>query len=191
MSDSYTVLWTNDRCEWLRKNNEVGRPLRVLFGGPHQSAPRFSRFGVKPGDYLYPVSVFQGDLYLIARMKVKEFIALRGYLTEHLGLSKAEVGSILFNLEEKLRNERPELGHLLPYGCVDQVAIGEEGISIRFDRIVPGTMLESLRFRSQRGERGLKQIENGKLKSVISLQGGVYRLAPDSAKIFDRLILRG
>jgi hypothetical protein len=189
MSDSYTVLWTNDRCNWLKKNGEAGKKLRVLLGGPHQSAPRFSRFGVKPGDYVYPVRVFRGELYIIARMRVKQFVSLESYLANYLGLLKPPANFSLFELEDKLRNERPELGHLLPYGCVEEIAIGEAGTSMRFDLVVPVDVLNNLRFRSQRGERSLRHLENGKLKSVVSLQGGIYRLSPDSAKVFERLAL--
>src|SRR5262245_20010199 len=155
MSDSYVVLWTNDRCKWLKKNGESGKTLQTLFGGPHQSAPMFSKFGVKPGDYIYPIYVAKVVVFIIARMKVRNFASLNEFLAQYLHLTESDVNLHLFDLENKLRSERPGLGHLIPYSCVDEVAIGDEGTPIRFDRQVPWSTLEQLRFRSRQGERGL------------------------------------
>jgi hypothetical protein len=51
-------------------------------------------------------------------------------------------------------------------------------------------MLERIRYRSQRGERPIKHIEDGKLKRAASIHGGVYRLSPNSAREFQDLIVR-
>jgi hypothetical protein len=84
MNDSYTVLWTDDRCRWLKEHGATGQPLRVLFGGGHQSAPSFTRFGVRPGDFIYPVRVHRTILHVIARMRVREIIPVGDYLLHHL-----------------------------------------------------------------------------------------------------------
>jgi hypothetical protein len=82
---------------------------------------------------------------------------------------------------------RPELRYLV-WSCTDEVAIGQGGTPIRFDVALSPTQLEGLRFRSRRGERGLKYIEGGRLTKVLGLDGGVYRLSPESAALFARLV---
>ncbi len=52
VGDAYTVYWPRHR--W-RPALSVGRPLEILFGGPHRSAPSFVRAKVGPGDVLYPI----------------------------------------------------------------------------------------------------------------------------------------
>lgn len=188
MADSYTVMWTNERCKWLEDQGESGKPLQVLFGGEHQSLPQFTRFGVKPGDFVYPVRVKKGILYIVARMKVKEFISIEDYVANHLSLPPKYRKLDLWDLEDELLEKRPDLGHLLPYDCIEEVAIGEEGAPIRFDREVPGKMLERIRYRSKRGERKIKFVKDGKLLRAMSIQGGVYRLSPKSAKMVAELL---
>jgi hypothetical protein len=47
MPDSYTTLWTNSRCQHLKRYSQEGACLEVLFGGPHTSEPSFISYGVK------------------------------------------------------------------------------------------------------------------------------------------------
>ncbi|MGW4566789.1 hypothetical protein ACWEN3_31785 [Streptomyces sp. NPDC004561] len=50
-----------------------------------------------------------------------------------------------------------------------------------FDRPVPADLLPRLTYRSRRGERQIKHVVDGELRSPVSIQG-VYRPAPDSAR---------
>jgi hypothetical protein len=84
MTDSYTVFWSNHRCQRLERYG-LGARLTVLFGGPHLSQPNFRRAGVHEGDYLHPVRVLGGSLYVLGRMRVRQLISL-----EH-----AEIGAKL------------------------------------------------------------------------------------------------
>jgi hypothetical protein len=189
MPDAYTVLWTKDRCQLLKKTGQVGARLKVLFGGPHLSQPRFSRFGVKPGDYIYPVHVTDGVLHILGRMRVKRLLPLEEYIAANprlfAGCEDPEYpgGGIL----ENWLNAHPAMRYLV-WSCTDEVAVGREGTPICFDVALSPTELEGLRFPSRKGERGLKYIEGGRLKKVLGLDGGVYRLSPESAALFDRLV---
>jgi hypothetical protein len=188
MSDAYTVLWTKDRCQLLKKEGQVGARLKVLFGGPHQSHPRFSRFGVKPGDYIYPVHVTDGVLYILGRMRVKRLLPLEDYIAANPRLfAGCEDAGYPGGPLENWLNAHPELRYLV-WSCTDEVAVGQGGTPIRFDVALSPAELEGLRFRSQRGERGLKYVEGGRLTMVLGLDGGVYRLSPESADLFDRLV---
>ena len=191
MPDSYTVLWTNDRCDRLKKHGATGQPLRVLFGGSHLSAPSFTRFGVKAGDIIYPVGIRRCKLHIIACMKVGAIISVGDYLQDYLGDMGIQPDDHLWDVEDYLLKEHPELEHRIPTGCVYEAALAEEGTGtpIRFDVAVSPHVLERLRFCSRRGERRLKYVEDGLLKRAISLQGRVSRLSPESAVAFERLVL--
>ncbi|MDX3231380.1 hypothetical protein [Streptomyces sp. ME19-01-6] len=57
----------------------------------------------------------------------------------------------------------------------------------RMDRAVPPGLLASLTYRSRRGERRVKHVEDGELKRSHSVQG-VYRPAPESAAAMVALV---
>ncbi len=97
------------------------------------------------------------------------------------GLRTSEIFASFFG-------HHPELGYLAPT-CTSEVVIGAEGTPIRLDVAVPSDLLERLRFRSRRAERGLKHIEGGRLMKSISLQG-IYRLSLSSADELAALLSR-
>jgi len=180
MADSFTTLWSTDRCKLITQYHLEGTSLSILFGGPHTSEPSFRRAGVKAGDYIYPLRVKQGIVHVIARMQVKEIVPLEAYIERNpdlfAGVERSPSPSVTFDNYVKLH---PEMRILAPT-CTEEVVLAEESTPIRLDAAVPREMLERLRFRSQRGERGLKHIQDGRLKSVITLQG-IYRLSQGSA----------
>jgi hypothetical protein len=189
MSDSYTVLWSRAQIQSLQKYNPHGARLEVMYGGPHTPEPSFRRFGVQAGDFIYPLWVYQGIVYVLGRMKVKRLISLVDYFEEYPQLFEGcERGAYPMATFDNYLKVHPERRFLAP-SCTDEVAIGEEGTPIRLDVAIPSDLLVRLRFRSRRGERGLKHIENGKLTHTISLQGGIYRLQDESAHQMERLVL--
>lgn len=186
-AESFTVMWPADLCKAIAASGQIGKPIEVIFGGAHQSFPSLTRFKVEPGDFVYPVYVAKCVLYVIARMKVAEILPLDKYFAQCFSLPKKYLQWPMPSLLAVLRHEQPELGHRLPYGCVHEAAIGK-GTPMKLDRAVPQDMLERIRYRSQRGERPIKHVEDGRLKHAISIHGGVYRLSPDSAKDFEKLV---
>lgn len=189
MANSYTVLWSKERCQQIVKFSQVGRPLTVLFGGPHQSEPRFRRFGVRTGDFLYPVSVSGGVLFLLGRMKVRQLLTIDEYVAAHAATFAGFESP--WGAEATFANwlqDHPEQRFLAPT-CTEEVALGDQGTPLRLDVAVPADVLERLRFCSTSGERGLKHITGGRLKSVVSLQGGAYRLNEASAKEIEAMLI--
>jgi hypothetical protein len=187
MPEAYTTLWTNSRCQYLKQYNQEGARLEVLFGGPHISEPSFISYGVKAGDHIYPVRVYKGILYVIARMTVKRIMSLEEYIVQHPQLfancDQSKRAAIQF---EQYLELNPEKRYLAPT-CTEEVVIGEAGTPQRLDITVPPELLARLRFRSRRKERGLKYIENGRLRNVLSLQG-IYRLNEASAREIEALL---
>src|SRR5215472_12045906 len=62
VADAYTMFWTRERCDALRRLGWAGRPLETLFGGSHISEPSFLHAGVRSGDAVYPIAVCAGVL---------------------------------------------------------------------------------------------------------------------------------
>jgi hypothetical protein len=124
-------------------------------------------------------------------MRVKLLIPLEQYFEQYPELfAGCETGAYPMATFESYLKLQPERRFLAP-SCTDEVAIGEEGTPIRLDMPIPPELLARLRFSSRRGERGLKHIENGRLKSSIGLQGGVYRLHEASAHELMELVDMG
>ncbi len=192
MADSYTTLWSSERCRRIKQARQEGATLSLLFGGPHTSEPSFSRAGVKVGDYVYPIRVQDGILSIIGRMRVCAILPLEAYLTTYADLfadcTRKDSVAWADDMLDQYFKKHPEQ-HYLRHTCTDEVVLGEMGTPIRFDLAVPPELLTDIRFRSQRRERGIKYIENGKLKNALSLQG-IYRLAESSAEDFERLLVQ-
>jgi hypothetical protein len=173
MVDSYTVFWPNHRCQALERHG-LGAPLTVLFGGPHLSQPSFRRAGVNEGDYLYPVRVLGGSLYVLGRMRVRQLISLEDAQTPA-------------TLDDHL--QRYPQWRWLQQSCTNEVVLGQAGTPLRLDMVVPPDLLERLTFSSRRKERTLKHVQDGRLTYTISLQG-IYRLSEPSAAELAGLLTR-
>jgi hypothetical protein len=170
VAEAYTVFWTMDRL--LGAVTAGHRPLPVLFGGPHLSEPSFRRAGVTVGDSIYPVAVSNRRVLVVARMRVREMLLLG-----------QEDGPAL--IDQRFPQFRP--WKVLAPTCTEEVIVGMEGTVPRADLELPPEMLSRLTFRSQRGERPLRQVKDGELTSAIGLQG-IYRLTVGSAKDLDELL---
>jgi hypothetical protein len=131
--------------------------------------------------------VEKGRMFLVAGMRVRKYIHYHSYLTDVLGLDDSYSNRSLWELESVLAKEHPDWGHLLPRGCLTEVVLGD-GTPIDFDRAVPPDVVQRLRFTSRRGERPIKHLDGGTIKSSVSLQGGAYVLSEDSAKEFMGLV---
>jgi hypothetical protein len=183
----HTLLWTNDYCKKLKRAGETGKPLRVLFSGSHQSQPSLRAFGVGPGDYIFVIRVEKGRMFIVAGMRVRKYIHFHSYLADVLGLDDSYINRRPSDLEAVLAKEHPDWGHLLPWGCLTEVVLGD-GTPINFDRAVPPEIVQRIRFTSRRGERPIKHLDGGVIKSSVSLQGGAYVLSEESAKELMRLV---
>lgn len=159
----FTLHWNNDYCRFLTRMGMEGQKLRFVWGG-HNQLTRFSRHNVSAGDFIIPVRVIRQTLFVVAKMRVAEVLTRAEYLARH-------------PLDELLIVDE----------CADEVLAGVKGTPIRFDVPVTGDTLAGLRFVSKKGERGLKHVEGGKLLRSTSLEG-LYRLAPESARVLTSLL---
>ena len=182
MSEAFVVLWSLERCRWLKKVRDTG-PLEVIFGGPHTSQPSLD--SVSEGDVIYPICVQSGTLHLIARMTVQSLVPPEEFVQMRWGISRPQ-GRMWDEVFRECQISRASVGHRLPITCCDIAAVGQSGSDIRFDRTFPGELLESLRFGpTPSKERPLSGVADGKLKSSLTFQGHVRRLNFVSAELFD------
>ncbi len=78
----FITYWAKEHISNLRKNNDNG-PLSVIFGSQHQKMPSISK--VKKGDIIYPVTLLDGNLYIMARMPVENVESAFEYLIRETG----------------------------------------------------------------------------------------------------------
>jgi len=189
MNEGFTVLWDQNSCRELRKAGEEGQPLTVLFGGIHQSCPSLKRAGIRSGDVVFPLMVRDGTIHVLAGAVIKDFIPLISYLVEHLRFERNEVeGLPEYRLHEVFKRYGIS-GHRVPDACGIEVALVERSTPLRFNVVVPPGDLEAIRFCPRKGQPlGLRNIQDGKLKSSLSLQGNVRRLCPESFEMFAGLV---
>jgi len=188
MSTGYLIMWPSDRVDRLKKHGEIGLPLKVLFGSPHGSAPSMRRYGIGPGDALFVVFVRKGDVYLLSRLVVGDLISVEAFVRDCLGVGKDDLELHPWDLWVKLAKDRPDLGQLQPWGCVDEAAVPASSTPARTDQAIPSDLLARLRFVTKRKEVRALPLVDGKLKKVVALQGHFHRLDEASREELDRLL---
>lgn len=163
MPNYFTMLWSKDSCNFIARTGEVGNPLTYIWGG-YNLATNFNHYKISPNDCIYPLAIRNFNLYLIGRMEVCDCLSLSTFQN-------------LFPIQSK------ESYH----SCADQVLTGNEGTLIQLDRQVPAPIVENLNFVSGKSYRKPKYIEAGKIMNISSFQG-IFKLSPDSAINFDKLL---
>ena len=186
MSNSYVTLWTQGYCKHLQWAEDRG-PLSVMFGGPHGSLPSVAH--LKQGDWVYPVMISAGSLFVIGRMRIAAIIPYDDFARDRGKISVTGEGRWVATANG-FRRVHPQPGHRSPPGkCIDHVAIGEAGTPLRFDNAIPDDTLATLRFGPKAGrERPLKGIAAGRLMHSLLLQGHYRRLSEESAVAFARMV---
>jgi hypothetical protein len=106
-----------DHYAALRKAGGEGKPLQVLLGGIHQSAPSLKRAGIAPGDVVFPVSVYNGSLYILAGAVVDKFIELADYAIPNVKQAVPFFG--VSNIEESVRYYGKGLGFEMTKQWID------------------------------------------------------------------------
>ncbi len=188
MSQSYLILWPQKRIDRLKKDGEVGQPLEVLYGSPHGSAPSLRRYSIDAGDDVYVVGLKAGVVYVVVRLEIEKVISADDYFRDHLRLPAKDLKLHLWDLSEKLAREKPQLGHRLPFGCVDEAAVVASSSPVTLDVAVPADVLAALRFRTKRGEERSLPLEEARLRKLAAIQGHFHRLTPETAPLLERLV---
>jgi hypothetical protein len=146
-----------------------------MFGSPHKSLASVAH--LNPGDWVYPVMISAGGLFVIGRMRIADIIPYADYARDRGKIGVSGEGWVA--TANGSRRIHPHPGHRSPSGsCIDHVAIGESGTPLRFDSPIPGGTLATLRLGPKAGrEQPLEGIAGGRLMHSLPLQGHYRRLS--------------
>lgn len=185
MSESFVVLWSQERVKRLRKAADDG-PLEVIFGGPHISQPSIEK--VRVGDKIFPIASAGGKLFLLAMLSVEEILDPEEFVSARFCVERRSAlswGEVFFSSDGR------KFGHRIPQTCADLAARGT-GTKFNWSRQISAGELEQLRFGPRVGkEMPAKGISGGLLKSSLSFQGHVRRTSRETGDLLNRLIYQG
>jgi hypothetical protein len=183
MSSAFTVLWSADRVKVATTHGRLNQPIPFLFGGPHTSQPSFIRAGVEPGDIIYPVTVTDGQIHILARVVTKEILSVETFIADRPELYPLNRrGRWMGETLDIAKQRQPWLGAYC-WTSSDHVLMAESSSILTTEVVLPLECLERLTFRSNKAERLIKGVIEGKLTTITGLQN-VYRLAEGSLADF-------
>ena len=78
----YMTYWSKEHIKDLEKTKDKG-PLSVIFGSHHTKMPSIS--SVKVGDVIYPITLANGTLCVVARLPVERIEVAFDYLVRETG----------------------------------------------------------------------------------------------------------
>ena len=156
MARYFTHYWKNDTWEQEQQDTILGARGDL----EHAADNRFLERGVEPGDFVYPVTVMEGELYVMCKLEVDKVCGFE------------EAASLLgtrdlWDAEDHIVATRPAPKH--------------------FDLAAPLEATRRLRFVSGKKAKELKFGPTGGLDRQTLR--GVRELSPDSAAELERLVL--
>lgn len=180
----YMVYWPKDRVEEIKKAGDVG-PIKVVLGSIHLRMPTI--VSIKEGDVVFPVTLIDKHLYIMARLPVEHREGAYDYLVRELGnqCSALVPDGVDWDLYYQTPF-KPYLEHQRPFNCCSEWAVwGEQGSSIE-PRQLPDELLSELRFGYPKSkEKGLCFDKNGNIPS--SCLCSTRRLSSETFEIFEAL----
>ena len=78
----YITYWPKEQIRNLEREKDKG-PITVIFGSIHTKMPSIK--SVKVGDIIYPVTLVNNSLYVVAKMPVEQIETAYEYLIRELG----------------------------------------------------------------------------------------------------------
>ena len=203
----YTVYWSKDRLEELRKADDNG-PIKVVFGSIHSRMPSIA--SIKVGDVVFPVSLFDRHLYIMARLEVTHKERAFDYCVRELGAhykslipegvvvktsdtffcakdtSYKSIRSVPEDLTMIIPDDKPHCRHQEPFNCCAEWAVWGENGSVIQPRLIPDELVPLLRFGYPKSKEKPLRINS---KGVVLAQSiaATRRLSEESAMIFEGL----
>ena len=204
----YTVYWSKDRLEELRKADDNG-PIKVVFGSIHSRMPSIA--SIKVGDVVFPVSLLDRHLYIMARLEVTHKERAFDYCIRELGshyrslipegvvvkasdtffcakdASYKSLQSVPENLTMIIPVDKPHCKHQEPFNCCAEWAVWGKNGSVIQPRLIPDELVPLLRFGYPKSKEKPLQINS---KGVVLAQSiaATRRLSEESAMIFEGVI---
>lgn len=180
----YITYFPKEQIKSLQKAKDSG-PISVILGSRHTKMPSIK--SVKIGDIIYPVTVMNGTLYVVARLPVEKIEPAYDYLMRELG---RDFGAILpdgIKDYSEITPKLPHKKHQEPFTCCAELAATSKSGSTIGLRPIPEEYLSELRFGPTKNkEKGLNFDKNGN-PSILSVSSAVRRMSEKTQEIFDKL----
>lgn len=209
----YMVYWPQDRVRELQRAGDAG-PIRVVLGSVHSRMPSIA--SVREGDVVFPVTLIQKQLYVMARLPVEHKEWAFDYLMREVGL---QCGALLpegvaieqqgrshfywawncksYNRPEDIPEgikviplseqvEKPHLLHQEPFNCCSQWAVWGDHGSGIAPRLIPPELVPGLRFGHPKSKEKGLRFDQSGGILAMSLQS-TRRMSPDTLAVFEAL----
>lgn len=181
----YITYWPKEQIRKLQKEKDNG-PITVIFGSIHTKMPSIKN--VKEGDVIYPVTISEGTLCIVARLPVEKLEPAYEYLIRELGNRCSAL--IPEGMDRRSYYDtplKPHKCHQKPFNCCSETAAtSTHGSSIEL-RPIPKEQLPKLMFGPAKGkQKPLLLDENGAPK-VISISSNVRKMSDETQELFDSL----
>ena len=204
----YTVYWPQDWLDELRKSNDT-EYIKVVFGSIHSRMPSIT--SIKAGDVVFPVSLLDRHLYIMARLEVthkeRAFdysiretwhslqipLSLKALSLRHpthsfvqKTLLIKDLRSVPEDLTMIIPADKPHCKHQEPFNCCAEWAVWGENGSVIQPRLIPDELVPLLRFGYPKSKEKPLRINS---KGVVLAQSiaATRRLSEESAMIFEGL----
>lgn len=184
----YMVYWPQDRVKELQKAGDAG-PIKVVFGSIHARMPAIT--SVKVGDIVFPLTLMDKKLYVMARLPVEHREAAYDYLVRELGNSCGALTPEGVDWELYYGTpKKPHLAHQEPFNCCSKWAVwGDNGSKI-MPRALPDELVPALRFGYPKSkEKELRFDTKGNVMSNCLC--ATRRLSEETLEIFEALFEGG
>ena len=171
----------------MKKEKDTG-PIEVVFGSAHTRMPSIK--SAKIGDVIYPVTLINNKMSVVARLPVENIEIAYDYLVRELG---NQCGALVPDGLDRFMYYHtplnPHKHHQRPFNCCSETAAtSSQGSTIKL-RPIPSELIESLRFGSKKGkEIPLRLDKNGNV-SVVSVSSNARRMSEETQAIFESLFI--
>lgn len=179
----YITYWSKEHIKNLEKAKDNG-PLVVIYGSQHTKMPTIQ--GIKEGDIIYPVTLMNNNLYVMARMPVEKMESAYDYLLRETGnlYGCLRLDTIPYDKDEQ--EEIPHKAHQRPQTCCAALAASSTSGSLISPRLIPPEKIPELKFGSTKSkEKTLRLNKEGKL-TTVSLSGFVRKMNAETQLIFEQ-----
>lgn len=181
----YITYWPKEQIKKLQKEKDNG-PIKVIFGSVHTKMPSIKK--VKAGDTVYPVTIDNGTLCVVAKLPVEQIEDAYEYLVRELG---NQCGALTLEgvdpMEYYNSPMKSHMCHQQPFNCCSETAaIGTNGTSIKL-RPIPKEKLPELLFGPSKSKQRPILLNDKGSPKVISISSNVRKMSDETQKIFDSL----
>ncbi|MDE6253630.1 MAG: hypothetical protein K2M78_13525 [Lachnospiraceae bacterium] len=179
----YITYWPKEQIRNLEREKDKG-PITVIFGSIHTKMPSIK--SVKVGDIIYPVTLVNNSLYVVAKMPVEQIETAYEYLIRELGNRCGALPPEGINQNEYYNTPiRPHKCHQMPFNCCSETAAkSEHGTTIKL-RPIPLDKIKELRFGSTKSKQKPLRIDKNGNPSILSVSSCVRKMSDETKIIFD------